>query len=227
LKRLFPSQGQAGMGISDLAWSPDGTRLAFILENSKGAAGLQVLEVASGKVSCLTSPDHRAEGPSWNPGGTLLAYVSDQAGLPQIFLVGADGGQPRQLTHDAVPKRGAVWSPGGDRIAYAVQEDGRSSLLAIQPDGAGRQQLGTLAASVVSLCWAPDGRWLLLGLKQANDYQLALMDPDGICRTLADGLSGSQCPQWTRTHPRLAFSPLADSPAAHPDHAPSSPSSHS
>ena len=226
MARLFPPRGDNGMGISDLAWAPDGSRIAFILEDRAGTAGLHLLDPRTGKVSRLTPEGHRAKCPSWNPLGTALAYVSDQEGVPQVFIVDADGRGCRQVTHDVPSKGYAAWSPAGDRIAYAASTDGGTALLTVSPDGQDRHQVSLLAKSVVSLCWAPDARGLLLGLKRGGDFQLGMTDLDGTSRKLADGLADSPLPQWTRNPPHLALLSQADSPAAHQDHAHSGAPSH-
>ena len=220
LQKLYPDRGHEGLGISDLAWSPDGTRIAFIQENHTGTAGLRVLEPQSGRVICLTLPAHRAQSPSWNPEGTALAYVSDQDGGPQVFIVDADGGHLRQLTRGGAPKLCAAWAPVGDRIAFAAAATGRSEVWTVKPDGEQLHPVATLTESVQSLCWAPDGRWLLFGLKHAGEFRLAVSDLEGFRPKLADDLAAGQFPQWTRAHPKVAVPPLADSSAAHREPAP-------
>ena len=48
----------------------------------------------------------------WSPDGTHVAFVSFEGKYPQLFVVAAKGGEPRQLTH----LEGAVyfvnWKPG-------------------------------------------------------------------------------------------------------------------
>lgn len=226
LVKLFPRDGDVGMGISGLSWSPDGSRIAFILEEPAGTAGLQILDPESGRVVRITPRGHRARCPSWNPLGTALAFVSDQGGVPQVFIVGAEGGPCRQVTHDAPAKSCAAWSPAGDQIAYAALAEGRSSLLTVSPEGEKPHPIGTLAGAVASLCWAPDGRWLLLGLKRGDAFQLDLTDLAGISRPVAGGLTGSPFPQWTRNPPHFLFPSQADASAAHPGPAPSGATAH-
>ena len=71
-----------------------------------------------GNVSAyLTVP--RAHGPAWSPDGTMLAFISDLAGIDQAWLLPTSGGEPRQLT--GFPDRvGMVaWSPDGGHLATA------------------------------------------------------------------------------------------------------------
>jgi len=226
MTKLFPLGGPEGMGLSDLAWSPDGTRIAFILEHAKGTAALHILEVEAGREAVVTSAAFRASSPSWNPAGTALAFISDQTGVPQVTLVGADGRGCRQVTQDPSPKHGAAWNPAGDRIAYGAQGRAGSTLMTIGPDGRDARQVATQSGTVASLHWSPDGRWLLLGLQHGSVFQFAVTGLDGTSRNLADGLQGTPWPQWTRRSPFLPSLFQAGPSAPHMDPAPTRAASH-
>jgi Tol biopolymer transport system component len=124
------------------AWSPDGSRIAFVdfwedhptygdhtytlsfLDPDTGTALGQAINVA-------------ASGLAWSPDGSQLAFwavVLNEAADPanatlgpggdfpaQIFVINADGSGLRQLTHTA-DNRWPTWSPDGSRIAFARGE---------------------------------------------------------------------------------------------------------
>jgi Tol biopolymer transport system component len=125
------------------------------------------------------------------------------------------------VTRDPAPKVCAAWSPAGARIAYVALADGGGTLLTIRPDGEDRHPTTFRAKSVTSLCWSPDGRWLLLGLDHGLHASLCLTDLSGTTQPFADGLNGSQFPQWTRKRAALHPLTLADPSASHLDAAPS------
>ena len=60
------------------ALSPDGKKIAY-LEARKGLGGcdgLMVLDLATGQTVTLLPPlPERIDGPSWSPGGDLLAFI--------------------------------------------------------------------------------------------------------------------------------------------------------
>ena|SRR3989442_13548778 len=45
----------------------------------------------------------RASSPTFSPDGTRLAFVSDQTGVPQVWVIAIDGGAPLQVTKGADP----------------------------------------------------------------------------------------------------------------------------
>jgi TolB protein len=188
------------MELSDLAWAPDGQRLAFVQETRKGLADIHVLDLRSGRDARLTE-GHTSQEPSWSPDGTRLACLSDREGAPQVFILAGDGSHAEQLTRDPAPKGRVAWSASGargDRIGYSARVDGRSCLFTLAPDGGDRQQVWSGPEPVASLCWAPDARSLLLGLAAGAGTRLRIASLDGKLQELGANLDGGQTPQWVQ-----------------------------
>lgn len=216
--RLYPRTGAPGLEISDLAWAPDGNRLAFVQEDRRGLAAIFVLDLRTGQAGPVTPSGRVGRAPCWNPAGTELAYISDQDGSAQVYLMAADGTRVRRLTQDPAPKAGVAWSAQGDRIAYVARQDGRHELFTMTPAGTGRQKIATSADPVESLCWAPDGRWLLFGLTARGGSRLRVASLDGKVQDLGDDPIDGQDPQWAQ-NPR-ALAALAPSPTSLPNPGP-------
>jgi TolB protein len=94
----------------DIAWSPDGSALAFAGRSSRGQARIwKVLMDGSAPVP-LTDGASKDDQPAWSPDGKYLAYVSENAGNPSngdIALMRADGSGKTMLTRAP----GADWLP--------------------------------------------------------------------------------------------------------------------
>jgi TolB protein len=95
------------------AWSPDGTKLAFV-RNTSGVEGYRdlgaeviVLDLASGQEVNVSNSEADDRGPVWSPDGEWLAFTSDRDGDEEIYAVRADGSGLTRLTH----------SPGQDEVA--------------------------------------------------------------------------------------------------------------
>jgi Tol biopolymer transport system component len=123
--------------VHDLAWSPDGSRLAF---QAAGGGPVRIEHVwivgvdGSGLTDVSQEGDAWGAALRWSPSGRQLAFESPGG----IWLTNADGSGLRQV---ALPgKRASVWSPDGSRIAY-LDED---SLYVAALDGTHVRSLGTV-----------------------------------------------------------------------------------
>ncbi len=84
-----------------------------------------------------------ARSPSFSPDGKEVVFVSDASGLPQLWIVPAAGGAPRQLTALEDPVGFAEWSPDGAWIAYSVAPGGgmNQQVWLVRPDGTGAKRI--------------------------------------------------------------------------------------
>jgi TolB protein len=138
-----------------LAWSPDGTRIAFMsLGAEPGDWEIAVVHVASGDTTRLTRHAARDSHPVWSPDGQRIAFSSDRRGARELFFVDAGGGTPAVVSAERVLAEDPAWSPDGRRIAFASGAYGSRSILMINADGASLRALldgdsNTLSTAVV------------------------------------------------------------------------------
>ncbi|MBL0058616.1 MAG: PD40 domain-containing protein [Elusimicrobia bacterium] len=77
-------------------WSPLGHLLVFT-QLEKKFFDLWTLEVATGKLSRLTYGEGENENPCWSPDGRHIVFTSTRGGRPELWVMGADGSNPRLL----------------------------------------------------------------------------------------------------------------------------------
>jgi dipeptidyl aminopeptidase/acylaminoacyl peptidase len=85
----------------------------------------------------------RASSPSFSPDGTQIAFVADLSGVPQVWIVPAASGYPRQVTALVDPVGAVRWSPRGEWLALSVLPGGglNSQVHVVRPDGTGLRRL--------------------------------------------------------------------------------------
>ena len=86
------------------AWSPDGRRLAFArLDDQRTNGAIYVVDVDGKDLRRLTEDTHNGyvSNPDWSPDGTMLTFGRQLGVYSDVWVVGADGGEPRQLVKNA------------------------------------------------------------------------------------------------------------------------------
>jgi dipeptidyl aminopeptidase/acylaminoacyl peptidase len=147
---LVAGRGGFRTHVSSAAWSPDGSRIAFIESTVVGhdiggtidrdtlsvvnadGTGRRVLRDLGREDR---SPAAGAGGIVWSPDGSRLAFTTGQ-----IFVVNADGSKLRRLTNEGY-NYNPVWSPDGSTIAFTHDGPGETGnppgdeLFAMASDG--------------------------------------------------------------------------------------------
>ena len=72
------------------AFSPDGTRIAF-MTNRDGNMEIYSVNRDGSNLRRVTRHPGNDSTPTWSPAGNQIAFTSDRSGSPQIYIVDADG----------------------------------------------------------------------------------------------------------------------------------------
>jgi TolB protein len=83
------------------AWSPDGKKLAFSVENPRGEWAVHVANADGADDVPLTDPVLISGSPAWSPDGKQIAFDQFADQRQQIFVMDADGSRSRQITGDS------------------------------------------------------------------------------------------------------------------------------
>ncbi|MEK0431426.1 MAG: hypothetical protein RL139_1230, partial [Gemmatimonadota bacterium] len=104
---------------SDLTWSPDGKRLAFVSRPGRvKQAVLAVVDVAAGGVKVLTEGwRYEPGGMDWLPSGDI-AMSADIGGASALFLVNPTTGARREVLGGRRKLNGFTYNASGTQVAY-------------------------------------------------------------------------------------------------------------
>jgi Tol biopolymer transport system component len=100
----------------DLAWSLDGSLLAFAAER-QGVFDLYVVTPEGERLRRITQAKGNAVEPTWHPDGLYLAYTLMTDEGAEIRRVNSDGSRDVPMIHTRPGDRDPAWSPDGATLA--------------------------------------------------------------------------------------------------------------
>lgn len=203
------------------AWSPDGRTLAVVArrvdhDEFDGFADLYLLDVASGELKLLASPDGALHNPAWSADGRTIACTGVGRHAPrgvantELWLVDVATSAIRSLTkqHDrplGVQAPSDVrygngspfrWAPDGTAFYCLFSNRGQSSIYRVPLDGSETMAVDGIGwPAVAGFDIAADGTLLYTAGSMARCDQLFVLPPGGKERKLtnvnADVLEGA------------------------------------
>lgn len=99
-----------------------------------------------------------------------IAYTSYDGNSAQIFVMDANGDNPRNLTNDNGTYFGPDWSPDGNQLAFVAQATAYSNIYIMDANGENRRQLTSdTSTRQSSPDWSPDGQFIVFNSRQSDD----------------------------------------------------------
>jgi len=163
---------------------------------------LHVLDIATGKLTQLTSGAYSESDAVWSPDGRRVVFVSNREQEPDatyrtdLWVVQADnldqGASPLRLTDDERTKSDPAFSPDGATIAFLVASDGvyGAPQVAVMPAGGGKAKVLTAAHDrwVNQFRYSADGEWIYFAYENLGGNQVARVRPrDGRVEQVIQG----------------------------------------
>jgi tricorn protease len=145
--------------ITNYEIGPDGQRALF------GARGdIFTVPAKFGNIRNLTmTPGVHERSSKWSPDGRTVAFISDQSGMEEIWLMNQDGtGEPRQLTTGGDTYKYSIrWSPDGSKILWNDKMQ-RLSFVDVATKAVTVVAMAK-PGEIVQFAWSPDSRWIAYG----------------------------------------------------------------
>jgi Tol biopolymer transport system component/polyisoprenoid-binding protein YceI len=185
------------------AWSPDGSKIAFVSERDRNT-DIYVMNADGSAPTRLTRNAWRDSRPVWSPDGTRIAFVSGDE-RTDIYMINADGSGQVKLTDSFVADQDPVWSPDSSRIAF-VSGDMNTEIHVINAGGSENRQLTSASGLDVSPVWSPDGNMIAFRSHRDGNSEIYLMNADGSGQVnLTNHPADDEFPAWSPNGSTIAF----------------------
>ena len=168
------------------AWSPDGTRLAYITVDG-GQPQMFVCRSDGTAAVNITKSGFLERNPAWSPDGTEIVWTRFEDDQHTIWTMKSDGTGAKRITDPAVMCSNPSWSPDRKRIAFATHRPGEPNFRVWQmtADGAEPRELfKEMVIRTVYPAWSPDGKQILFG-GAGSEGRVQLC----ICNSTGDGFA--------------------------------------
>jgi len=165
--------------IISLAWSPDGTRLAYVSFEERSGVNKPIVYVhslATGRRQIVASERGSNSSPAWSPDGKQLAVVLTRDGNSQIYLVNAEGGGLQRITRSSGIDTEPAFTPDGKTIYFTSDRGGSAQVYRVPTTGGEAIRVTFNGPFNARPQISPDGKYLSYVVRRDKQFKIAVMD---------------------------------------------------
>jgi Tol biopolymer transport system component len=125
--------------ITEPAFSPDGSRIAFASTRGGSRPALYVMDADGTDPVRVTKSNGTDAHPQFTPDGSSLVFQSDRTGHQQIYVQRIGGGDATELTQEPAVNTQPAVSFDGETIAFVSTRDGGTNVWLMAKDGSNQR----------------------------------------------------------------------------------------
>jgi TolB protein len=206
----------------DVAWSPDGKRIATSAMHiararwekerfgalEKSQFDIELLAVDGSSMARISENAGNDMWPVWWPGGQCLLYAAERDGSSGLYFVKVDGSDrqaPRGLpNHVSQPSA----SPDGKKIAFMSRQGAESHIYVVENSATTPRKVTSAGPNNWNPVWSPDGTKILFfsDRQEKGQDQIFVVNADGSGETqlTKDGFN-NVFPSWSPDGKKVLF----------------------
>lgn len=140
-----------------------------------------------------------------------IAFYSLRNGRADIYVVNADGSDPRRLTDGSAGGKCPAFSPDGGTIAFQRGDGGNEDIYLMNADGTGVRRLTESPANERHAAWSPDGSRIAFQSDRDGNRDIYIMAADGSdWLRVTDDPARDMWPSWSPDGGQIAFNSYRD-----------------
>ncbi len=123
----------------------------------------------------------RVSGQEVSPDGKTVLFgityysIEQNKGNRDLYTIGVDGQNLKQITKTCKGEYNAVWRPDGKKIGFITAESGSAQLWEMTPDGSDRKQISHIDGGITGFKYAPDQSKILFTKEVPKENKFAYL----------------------------------------------------
>jgi TolB protein len=189
------------------SWSPDARALAYTTYRPN--PDIFVSMIYQGVMQNPTKSVGTNYLPVFSPDGKQIAFMSGRDGNPEIYVMNADGSNPRRLTNNPAEDGSPTWSPSGSQIAFTSGRTGKPQIYVMNAaDGSGVQRITLNESEADRPTWSPAPfNQIAFAARTGPGYDIKLLEVStGTITQVTHGEGSNESPAFAPGGRHLAFS---------------------
>ena len=157
------------------AWSPDGTKLAYVSFEAKKPI-VYVQNLITRERTVIANYKGSNSAPAWSPDGSKLAIALSRDGLTQIYSVNANGTGLQRLTTSSGIDTEPQFSADGQFIYFLSDRSGGPQIYRMSTSGGDAKRVTFGGSYNITPRISPDGNTLAYISRRDGKFQLYSLD---------------------------------------------------
>jgi len=157
------------------AWSPDGTRLAYVSFES-GKPVIYVQTLATGQRVPLANFKGNNSAPAWSPDGRRLAIALSRDGISQIYTINADGSGLTRVMRSPLIDTEPQYSPDGADLVFTSDRSGTPQIYRVPANGGDARRVTFYGNYNISPQLSSDGEHLVYVTRRDGAFRIAALN---------------------------------------------------
>ncbi|MEM7016877.1 MAG: Tol-Pal system beta propeller repeat protein TolB [Pseudomonadota bacterium] len=157
------------------AWSPDGTRLAYVSQESRHTQ-VFVQNISTGERQRIAAWEGSNSAPAWSPDGTRLAVALSKDDNHEIYVVDLRTRALTRMTNNRSIDTEPAWSPDGKSILFTSDRGGRPQIYRMFTTGGGAHRLTFQGNYNARPSYSPDGKKVTVLNGSKGVYRIGILN---------------------------------------------------
>ena len=157
------------------AWSPDGTKIAYV-EFNKGRSVIWMQDLAAGQRRAVAQFKGSNSSPAFSPDGRRMAMSLSKDGNPEIYVMDLATSALTRITRDRGIDTEPSWSPDGRSLLFTSGRSGKPQIYKVSATGGAAQRVTFQGKYNAKASYSPDGTKITLITNQGQGDRIGLLD---------------------------------------------------